>query len=245
MTIDWGYEAQQGIFIEVVNLLLNHSGYAAIAAAAALFKLAIAATLAAYTAFLCATLVGGLVMYLPTLFLAKVAHHFEMKTRHVDIIWLVMHFGLSPMVGAFVLNVALGWSLALAPMLAIGGATIVIALALAYTVEHCCSSQNTEQSDSNYSNTPAKSTNTVNPNQPSIPLRTGYVHAADDTIDRRYSEEEDDHLFSPNIRSSNTSQTIFYRQQRQEPSSVRILETMNDSEHTFYLKYRSGSSDSD
>lgn len=126
--------------LEIGNLLLSNFGYAAIAASGYLFKLAIAATAASYLAFLSATLVGGLITYFPVMLLRKGLEYFKLHNEDYTLIPpIFVQLGLSPAVGAWILNSALGWSLSLAPMLAIGGVSIALGigfLALVTYIEH-------------------------------------------------------------------------------------------------------------
>lgn len=125
--------------LEIGNLLLSHFGYAAIAASGYLFKLAIAATAASYLAFLSATLVGGLITYFPVMVLRKGLEYFKLHDDYTLIPPFFVHLGLSPAVGAWALNGALGWSLSLAPMLAIGGVGVALGmgcLVLIAYIEH-------------------------------------------------------------------------------------------------------------
>jgi len=137
MTINWEKEASLVFMLEIGNALLSHLGYAAIAAAAALFKLAIAATLVSYGAFFCATLLGGLVMYFPTRALIWTLENFELKDALIHIISFALQFGLSPMIGAYILNLALGLSLPLVPLLAVSSAGLGIGVVLLFTVNVC------------------------------------------------------------------------------------------------------------
>jgi len=137
MAINWADEANTWIIQEFGNALFSHFGYAAIAAAAALFKLAIAATLVSYGAFLCATLLGGFVTYFPTRAIMFALDSLELKQPYVRTIGAALQFGLSPIIGASILNLALGLSLPLMPLLAVGGASLVIGFTAVFAMITC------------------------------------------------------------------------------------------------------------
>lgn len=124
-------EREQKLFVifEAGNLLLSHFGYVAIATSGYLFKLAMAATLASYFAFLSATVVGGLITYFPAMAIRAGLQYFNVMQPYAVMTGLLVQLGLAPVLGTWIVNAALGWNLSMAPMLAISGLGFAIGLA--------------------------------------------------------------------------------------------------------------------
>ena len=119
-------EKQFFIFTEVASLLANHFGYAGLVASGYFFKVAIAATVASYAAFLSALLVGGLLTYFATIMLRKGLDYFKVDGFYGAFAAFFINLALPPVVGALVFNATLGWGLALAPMLVMGGVSLAM-----------------------------------------------------------------------------------------------------------------------
>ncbi len=119
-------EKQFFIFTEVASLLANHFGYAGLVASGYFFKVAIAATVASYAAFLSALLVGGLLTYFATIMLRKGLDYFKVDEFYSKMAAFLTTMALSPVVGALVVNATLGLGLALAPMLVMGGVSLAM-----------------------------------------------------------------------------------------------------------------------
>ncbi len=124
-------EREQKLFVifEAGNLLLSNFGYVAIATSGYLFKLAMAATLASYFAFLSATVVGGLITYFPAMAIRAGLQYFNVMQPYAVMTGLLVQLGLAPVLGTWIVNAALGWNLSMAPMLAISGLGFAIGLA--------------------------------------------------------------------------------------------------------------------
>lgn len=123
------YEQKLFVIFEAGNLLLSNFGYVAIATSGYLFKLAMAATLASYFAFLSATVVGGFITYFPAMAIRAGLQYFNVKLPYAVMTGLLVQLGLAPVLGTWVVNAALGWNLSMAPMLAISGLGFAIGLA--------------------------------------------------------------------------------------------------------------------
>ena len=119
-------EKQFFIFTEVASLLANHFGYAGLVASGYFFKVAIAATVASYAAFLSALLVGGLLTFFATIMLRKGLDYFKVDEFYSKMAAFLTTMALSPVVGALVVNATLGLGLALAPMLVMGGVSLAM-----------------------------------------------------------------------------------------------------------------------
>lgn len=119
------------MLFEAVQLVVNHFGYVGIVSAGYLFKLALAASLASYFAFLSAAVVGGLVTFFPTMLIQWALEKYTNLDNDVTgPALLALHIGAAPVVGAWLLNLTLGWSLALVPMLAVSGVGFAIGILL-------------------------------------------------------------------------------------------------------------------
>lgn len=129
MKIDWEKETSFTMVVQVVNLMCSHFGYVALVTAGALFKLAVAATLPSYFTFLVATVVGSLVTYFPSRFLMYGLQRAGFSEDIYELVAVASHLLASPLMGAMIFNATLGWGLALAPMLAVGGVSLVFVLA--------------------------------------------------------------------------------------------------------------------